>query len=225
MDKIIFENRSAAGLELAKKLKKFYKQSDVLVLALPRGGVPVAFEMAQTLELPLDVFLVRKIGIPWNPEVAMGAIAMGDVLILNEELIHFLKITEQQLNEAIIEEKKELLRRNILYRNDRPFPDVCHKTIILVDDGLATGATLQAAVQALKKMKAKHIVIAVPIGTKEAVEILKKQVDELICLNVPGFFHGVGGGYVSFPQTSDEEVIGLLTKARPATHKEDIENA
>ena len=214
MDNFIFEDRRDAGRKLAESLQKFCQRSDFLVLALPRGGVPIAFEIAKKLQLPLDVFLVRKLGIPWYKEVAIGAIAMEDVLILNEELIRSLKMTEKQISDLIAEEKKELLRRNILYRNNRPFPGLSHKTIILVDDGLATGATMQAAVHALKKMKARHIIIAVPVGTKEAVENLKNQVDELICLSIPIFFRGVGGGYLYFPQTSDEEVISLLKKAR-----------
>lgn len=211
MDK--FVDRQDAGIVLAKHLKEYANQSNAIVLALPRGGVPVAYEIATALSIPLDVFIVRKLGLPGYEELAMGALAMGDTIIFNERLRDQLHIDQASIDAVVESEQKELVRREHLYRGNRPFPDLLGKTIILVDDGIATGSTMHAAIKALRKFKPASIIIAVPVAARDTCEEMSKLVDQIICPLKPINFHAVGLWYENFSQTSDSEVIELLNKA------------
>ena len=206
----LFLNRADAGRQLAAELADLKGRKDALILALPRGGVPVAHELAVALSLPMDIFIVRKLGVPGYEELAMGAIALGDVRVLNEDVIEVMGIPESALDAVTALEKAELLRRNLLYRDDRPAPDVKGKTVIVVDDGLATGATMQAAVSALRREGAKTIIVAVPVGAEETCRKLRHEADHVACLRTPEPFYGVGAWYADFAQTEDEEVLTLL---------------
>jgi predicted phosphoribosyltransferase len=214
MEPGFFHDRSEAGRLLAAKLGAYTNRPDVLVLALPRGGVPVAYEVARALNAPLDVFLVRKLGVPGHEELAMGAIATGGVRVLNEEVKRALRIPDYVIDAVAAQEQRELARRERLYRGDRPPPDVRGKTVILVDDGLATGATMQAAVKALRQQQARRIVVAVPVAAPETCEQLREQVDDILCAATPEPFYAVGVWYQDFSQTTDEEVRDLLERAR-----------
>jgi predicted phosphoribosyltransferase len=217
-----FRDRADSGHRLASKLAKYVGRSDVIVLALPRGGVPVAFEVAGSLPAPLDVFIVRKLGIPGHEELAMGAVATGNVRVLNERIVNALGIPDDVIEAVTSWEKKELHRREQLYRTDRPPPDVRGKMVILVDDGLATGATMQAAVQALREQQPARIIAAVPTGSPDTCDAMKTHADEVICAITPEPFHAVGLWYGDFSQTSDEEVRELLAQAarlRPAAEQ------
>lgn len=205
-----FANRAEAGRRLAEKLSAYRGRENAIVLGLPRGGVPVAYEVAQRLGLPLDVFVVRKLGVPGYEELAMGAIASGNVSVLNEDVMRALPDSERILELVRAREKMELERREILYRQDRPAPDLSGRVAILVDDGLATGATMRAAAAALRKQGAAKIVVAVPVGAPETCREIEAEVDETICAVMPAFFHGVGQFYEDFSQTTDEEVRELL---------------
>ena len=211
---MIYHDRSEAGKELATKLSAYKDRDDVLVLALPRGGVPVAFEVAQALDAPLDVFLVRKLGVPGHEELAMGAIATGGVRVLNEEVVEYLKIPDRVIDSIAATELKELKRREIAYRGNRPEPEVKGKTVILIDDGLATGSTIRAAAQALRQQQPARIVVAVPVSAPETCDEYRIGVDEIICAATPEPFWGVGLWYHDFSQTTDEEVRDLLERAR-----------
>jgi putative phosphoribosyl transferase len=208
-----FQDRSEAGRLLATKLRAYADRGDVLVLALPRGGVPVAFEVAKALQAPLDVFLVRKLGVPWHEELAMGAIASGGVIVRNEEVITGLSVPGPVIETIVAREQRELARREHLYRNDRPFPDLHDRTAILVDDGLATGATMRAAVAALRRHQPAHSVVAVPIAATGTCEALRANVDEVVCAMTPEPFYAVGFWYEHFSQTTDDEVRDLLAQA------------
>ena len=205
-----FLNRAEAGRRLAEKLTAYRGRADAIVLGLPRGGVPVAYEVAQRLGLPLDVFVVRKLGVPGYEELAMGAIASGNVSVLNQDVMRALPNSEAILEMVMAQEKVELQRREARYRQDRPAPDLRGRVVILVDDGLATGATMRAAAAALRKQGVAKIVVAVPVGAPETCYEIKLEVDETICAFMPEFFHGVGQFYEDFSQTSDEEVRDLL---------------
>ena len=207
-----FKDRQEAGQILANKLSNYAKQN-VIVLGLPRGGVPVAFEVAKALKATLDVYVVRKLGVPGHEELAMGAIASGDVRILNKPAIADLLISEEEIEAETRKEREELKRRELLYRDDRPPLDVTNRTVILVDDGIATGSTIKAAIAALKKQKAGRIVVAVPVAPASTIEEIKGDVDEVICVSSPEFFYAISLWYDEFPQTSDEEVRELLKKA------------
>ena len=209
-----FIDRQDAGVVLAKQLSDYANQSNVIVLALPRGGVPVAYEVAVALSVPLDVFIVRKLGVPGYEELAMGAIASGGTAIFNEPLIHNLNLDHASIDAVLQSEQKELVRREHLYRGDRSFPALSGKIIILVDDGIATGATMRAAVMALRKHQPTSIIIAVPVAAREACEEMAKLVDKIICPLRPINFHAVGLWYENFSQTADSEVIELLEKSR-----------
>jgi predicted phosphoribosyltransferase len=209
---MMYRDRSEAGRILATKLAAYADQSDVLVLALPRGGVPVAFEVAQALRAPLDIFLVRKLGLPGHEELAMGAIASGGVRVLNEEVVRVLQVPEDVLEAVASAEQQELERRERLYRGERPPVDVRGKTVILVDDGLATGASMRAAVAALRQMGPARLIVAVPVGSAETCQNLKEQADEVVCASTPEPFRAVGLWYEDFSQTSDEEVRELLER-------------
>ena len=219
-----FRNRIEAGRQLAQKLAAYADRPDVLVLALPRGGVPVAYEVAKALNAPLDVFLVRKLGVPGHEELAMGAVATGGVRVLNEHVVRALGIPEYVIDAVAAWEEQELARRERLYRGNLPAPDVRGRTSILVDDGLATGSTMQAAVKALRKQQPAQIVVAVPTASPEACGALKLEADEVICAVTPQPFYSVGLWYEDFSQTTDEEVRELLARSRapaqPSTKSE-----
>src|SRR5882724_3681380 len=211
---MIYRDRSEAGKHLAARLAKYANRDDVLVLALPRGGVPVGFEVAKQLHVPLDIFLVRKLGLPGHEELAMGAISTGGVRVLNEDVVDYLQIPEGVIDAIAAIELRELERRERAYRGDRPEPDVQGKTIILVDDGLATGSTMRAAAVALRQQNPARIVIAVPVSARQTCDEYRMGVDEIVCVNMPEPFHGVGLWYNDFSQTSDDEVRELLKKAQ-----------
>jgi putative phosphoribosyl transferase len=188
------------------------------VLALPRGGVPVGFEVARELGLPLDVFVVRKLGLPWHDELAMGAIASDGVRVLDRDLIRVAKVSETEIARVIATEQAELERRERLYRGDRPFPDLRDKTALLVDDGLATGSTMRAAVEALRLEDPARVVVAVPVAAEETCDAFRDIADEIVCAETPEPFRAVGLWYADFSQTTDEEVHELLERARGAAH-------
>lgn len=205
-------DRYSAGKVLAEALKTYANRKDVIVLALPRGGVPVGFEIAKALSVPLDVFIVRKLGVPGHEELAMGALAMGGITVFNEELLQDLKIPQRSINKVIEMEQQELNRRVSVYRDDKPYPDLTGKMIILVDDGIATGATMRAAISALRQLKPKNIVIAVPVAELTTCEKMAKNVDQLVCPLKPTDFYAVGQWYEDFSQTTDDEVRELLNQ-------------
>jgi predicted phosphoribosyltransferase len=207
-----FRNRTDAGRQLAEKLAAYANRPDVLVLALPRGGVPVAFELARAFGAPLDVFLVRKLGVPGYEELAMGAVATGGVRVLNDEIVRGLGISEHEIDAVVARELRELSRRDRLYRGDRPLSDVAGRTVILVDDGLATGATMRAAVQALRQQQPGRIVAAVPTASPDTCQVLKAEADDVICAITPEPFFAVGHWYDDFTQTTDDEVQELLAR-------------
>jgi putative phosphoribosyl transferase len=208
-----FADRTDAGRKLAGELARFANEKNLLILALPRGGVPVAFEVARSLRAPLDVFVVRKLGVPGQEELAMGAIASGGVRVLNEDIIRSLDIFEDQIARVAANEQRELERREFVYRSGRSAPELADRTVILVDDGLATGATMRAAVHAVKALNPRKIVVAVPTAAPDTCSLLGKMVDEIICLITPSPFGGVGAWYRDFSQTSDGEVQRLLKEA------------
>src|ERR1700736_1846224 len=209
----LFRDRREAGRLLAEKLAAYANRPDVLVLALPRGGVPVGYEVARALSAPLDVFVVRKLGVPGYEELAMGAVATGGVRVLNDQLVERLGIPESLIDAVAARERQELTRRERLYRGNRPPPDVRGRTVILVDDGLATGATMYAAIEALRQQNPARIVVAVPTASPETCEEMKTKADGVICAITPEPFHAVGRWYRDFSQTTDEEVRVLLARA------------
>jgi predicted phosphoribosyltransferase len=209
-----FRDRQEAGRQLADKLAAYADQQDVSVLALPRGGVPVAFEVATALHVPLDVFVVRKLGVPDHEELAMGAIASGGVVVRNEEVIFGLGIPSQVFDLVLARERQELERRERLYRGEHPFPELAGRRVILVDDGLATGATMRAAVAALRQHRPSRCIVAVPVAPPDTCEDLRAEVDEVVCLMTPEPFYAVGLWYEQFPQLSDEQVRHWLAQAR-----------
>ncbi|HZN32591.1 MAG TPA: phosphoribosyltransferase [Pirellulaceae bacterium] len=210
---MLFRNRVEAGRRLAAELTNYADRPDVLVLALPRGGVPVGYEVARALHAPLDVFLVRKLGVPGRPELAMGAIASGGTRVLNEELLGMLSVPPRRIAEVAQREQRELDRRERLYRGSRLPPEIREKTVILVDDGLATGSTMRAAVLALRQLQPARIVVAVPVGAKQTCAEFESEADETICATTPEPFHAVGAWYDNFDPTSDDEVRRLLARA------------
>jgi putative phosphoribosyl transferase len=205
-----FEDRRDAGRRLAAKLVKYAGEPDVLVLALPRGGVPVAYEVAELLGAPLEVFLVRKLGVPGHDELAMGAIASGGVRVLNDDVINALRLSKEAIDAVTAREWRTLRERELSYRGERPRPRVEGCIVILVDDGLATGASMRAAVQTLNEERPKRLVVAVPVAPPETCEAIRAEVDEIVCALTPPVFHGVGRWYEDFLQTTDEEVRELL---------------
>jgi putative phosphoribosyl transferase len=208
-----FPNRTEAGRQLAEKLIKYAGRADVIVLGLPRGGVPVAFELAQRLGVPLDVFLVRKLGVPGFEELAVGAIASGGVRVLNEDVMRAIPNVDEVIESVTARETAELERREQTYRDGRPAPELRDRVVILVDDGLATGATMRAAVKALRQRGVAKIVVAVPVGPPDTCREFEDEADETICASAPEFFQAVGQYYEDFSQTSDEEVRELLARA------------
>jgi predicted phosphoribosyltransferase len=208
----LFRDRREAGRLLAAKLTAYANRPDVIVLALPRGGVPVAYEVARALGAPLDVFVVRKLGVPGSEELAMGAVATGGVRVLNDQLVNRLGIPDHLIDAVAVREGQELARRERLYRGGRPLLDVRDRTVILVDDGLATGATMHAAIAALRQLHPARIVVAVPTASPETCEEMRAEVDDVICAITPEPFQAVGRWYQDFAQTTDEEVQDLLTR-------------
>lgn len=209
-----FQDRYDAGEKLCQKLAGYRDSENTLVLALPRGGVPVGYMLAKNLNLPLDVFVVRKLGAPFNPELAIGAIGPNGTVVLNEALMGQLKMSRVTLDQIIRKEQDELERRLRRFRDDLPFPDLSGKTVILVDDGVATGSTALAAIRALQGMHAEKIVMAVPVSSFEAASVLEHEADEFYALKIPVPFQAVGLWYENFEQTGDEEVIRLLQRDR-----------
>jgi putative phosphoribosyl transferase len=209
-----FRDRAEAGRLLAQRLRHYAGRDDVVVLALPRGGVPVAYEVAQELDAPLAVFIVRKVGVPGHEELALGAIATGGVLVLNERLVQALGLDHDRLSRAIADEVRELERRQEAYDGERGPPDLDGKTVIIVDDGLATGSTMRAAALAVRQLNPAGVVIAVPVAAEETCDDLRDLVDEVVCEVTPRPFQAVGLWYEDFSQTSDEEVGELLERAR-----------
>jgi predicted phosphoribosyltransferase len=208
-----FRDRREAGRALAQKLHSYVGRDDVIVLALPRGGVPVGYEIASCLSAPLDVFIVRKLGVPGHGELAMGAIASGGIRVVNKDVLQYLPNAELILDAVAAKEEPEIERREREYRDGRRMPQLGGKVVILVDDGLATGATMRAAVAALRQHDAAKIVVAVPVGAPEICREFEKEVDETICAITPEEFYGVGQFYEDFSQTSDKEVRELLAAA------------
>ena len=211
--KPLFRDRTEAGHILAQQVKAVVTKSNSLVLALPRGGVPVGFEVARELHADLDVFLARKLGVPGREELAMGAVAGGGVRVLNHALIKQLGLSAELIDRVTGQERQEIERRERLYRGGRPALAANQRTVILVDDGLATGATMLAATRALRAQQPERIVVAVPVASRDACEELREHVDEVICVATPKFFHAVGAWYEDFSQTSDAEVRQLLERA------------
>jgi putative phosphoribosyl transferase len=207
-----FADRADAGRRLASALPEYAGRDDVLVLGLPRGGVPVAFEVARALRAPLDVYLVRKLGVPGHEELAMGAIASGGTRVVDERVVGELGIAEEAIAAVAATEQRELERRERLYREGRPPPAVEGRAAILIDDGLATGSTMRAAAAALRERSPARVIAAVPVAPPETVRRLAPEVDELVCLATPEPFYAVGLWYEQFGQTSDEEIIELLSR-------------
>lgn len=208
-----FRDRAEAGRLLAEKLRAYERHPDAIVLALPRGGVPVAYEVATSLHLPLDIFVVRKLGVPGYQELAMGAIASGGIRVLNEDVLRALPDAAAMVAEVTTQETRELERRERDYRGDRRPPEVSGRIVILIDDGLATGATMLAAIAALRKKAPAKIVVAVPVCPPETCGEIERVADEMVILLAPDWFRGVGQFYEDFGQTSDEEVRDLLARA------------
>lgn len=210
--KPLFKNRKDAAMILLEKLKNHKNQSDTIILALPRGGVPIASILATGLNLPLHLCLVRKLGVPSHKELAMGAIAKDDTIYLNKTLIALLNIQEKEIANVINEEQKELARRTKVYQDNWSLQTLTDKTVIVVDDGVATGATLHAAIMIIKKYQPKKIIVALPIAAQESFAMLKKMVDEIICIGIPKYLNSVGEWYEQFDQVSDQEVLQLMAR-------------
>lgn len=206
-------DRRDAGQRLAKLLGKYQGRQDCMVIALPRGGVPVGFEVAQALGLPLDICVVRKLGVPFQPELAMGAVAMGGVTVLHQDVISDLDITEQEVQQEAASELDELRRREQVYRGNRPMPALEGKTVLLVDDGIATGATAEAAMEALRRLGVKHLVVAVGVAPPDTIARLSCNADEVVSVLMPATLSSIGEWYEDFMQTTDTEVVDLLRLA------------
>lgn len=216
----IFANREEAGRQLAERLATLAEMEDAIVLALPRGGVPVAFEVARRLNCPLDVFVVRKLGVPWQPELAFGALASGGTRVLNADIVRACRLNETEIEKVIDAEELELARREMAYRNNRPAIDIAGKTVILVDDGLATGATMRAAVKAVRAKMPKQIIVAVPVGSVQTCSELDRLSDVIcVCATTPEPFYGVGMWYRDFSQTTDAEVREILARTDMASRQ------
>lgn len=208
----MYLDRSDAGTKLASRLEEYANREDVIVLALPRGGVPVGYQVARALGVGLDIFLVRKLGVPGYEELAMGAIASGGVRVLNDSVIRELRISDEQMERVASEEFRELKRRESAYRGDRPLPLIDGKTVILIDDGLATGSTMRAAIKALRRHDPAAIVVAVPVGAHETCQALKNEADQVVCINQSRDLGAISQWYANFDQTTDDEVIDLLNR-------------
>jgi len=215
-----FKNRQEAGRQLALRLHQYAGCENVIVLGVPRGGIPVAFEVATSLRVPLDIFVLRKLGVPGHEELAFGAIGSGGIRVLNRDVIDNLSVSEVEIAAVTKSEQAELQRRERRYRGDRPPLSLAKRTVILVDDGIATGASLRAAIHGIRKMRPAAIVVATPVAPRLTCNLLRQDVDELVCVEVPEPFYGVGQFYQDFSQVSDEEVIQFLQHAiRPPAEK------
>lgn len=210
---MLFQDRTDAGRQLADRLERLSERDDFLVLALPRGGVPVAFEVAERLDAPLDVYLVRKLGVPGQEELAMGAIASGGILVLNDDVVRGLGIPQETIDDVARREQVEMRRREDAYRDGRPSPQPQGKTVVLIDDGLATGASMHSAVEGLRKQGPAEVVVAVPVAPPSTIQAFRPLVDDIVWVHAPEPFYGVGYWYVDFAQTTDEEVRLLLQRA------------
>lgn len=210
-----FLDRDQAGQALGRRLLEWLRAEDLVVLALPRGGVPVAAPVASLLNAPLDIMVVRKLGFPGHEELAMGAIASGGVRVMNDDIMGWRGVDERTIREIVEREHKELQRREQRYRGDRPFPELAGKTVVLVDDGIATGATMEAAVKAVRAFDPARVVVAVPVAPPEAAERMRQLADDVVCLEQPEPFMGVGRWYRHFDQTSDEQVRDILQRFHP----------
>lgn len=215
---MFFVDRRDAGRQLATRLVRYAGREDVLVLALPRGGVPVAYEVAQALDALMDVFIVRKLGVPGHEELAMGAIASGGVVVLNEDVIEALQIPQEIIDAVAAREREEMSRREQAYRDDRPAPKIRGHCVILIDDGLATGASMSSAVASVRQQGPSRVVVAVPVAAVQTAERFDAEVDEFVAVRTPTPFYGVGQWYDDFSQTSDEEVRELLERAYQMHH-------
>jgi predicted phosphoribosyltransferase len=214
-----YEDRREAGRELAVHLRAYAGRPDAIVLALPRGGVPVGYQLADALGLPLDVFVVRKLGTPGHRELAMGAIASGGVRVLNREVVDALRIRGEEIDRVAREEEQELRRREALYRGERPMPSLADRVAIVVDDGLATGSSMRAAVQAVRQLRPSRVVVAVPVGASETCHDLRALADEVVCARTPHPFSAVGQWFRNFAQTTDDEVRDLLIGSKLPHHR------
>lgn len=208
-----FKNRRDAGRKLAQMLSAYMRGQNILILALPRGGVPVAYEVALALSVPLDILIVRKVGLPGQEELAIGAIASGGIRVLNRDIIRMLSVPEEVVNFVVKREIEELQRQERIFRGDRPPPEVHELTVLLIDDGLATGASMRAAVAGVRTRHPARIVVAVPVAAFETCDALRSEVDEVVCVMTPEPFYGVSRWYDDFSQVSDEEVRALLEEA------------
>lgn len=212
---MLFEDRNEAGKVLARELTAYKGRDDVLVLSIPRGGVVVGREIAKVLDAPLDVFITRKIGAPHNPELAIGAVASDGTLILDHQLAKRLGVSQDYIDQESERQKREIQRRIKEYRGELPPPQLKDKVVILADDGVATGATIRATIKAIQAQEPAELILAVPVGPKDTVERLRREVDQLFCLHAPEIFWAVGAFYNVFDQTSDEEVKALLQRDKP----------
>jgi putative phosphoribosyl transferase len=217
MEPTRFRDRAEAGRYLAERLRDYAGRDDVIVLALPRGGVPVGYEVAEALGVPLDVFVVRKLGVPGHEELAMGAIATGGVIVLDEGVIRSLRIGTREIEQVVARERREVERRETAYRNGRGPPELRGKTVVLVDDGLATGSTMRAAARAARRYEPKQVVVAAPVAAPETCRDLRADADDVVCAVTPTPLLAIGLWYDDFAQTSDEEVRELLDRAARAT--------
>jgi predicted phosphoribosyltransferase len=211
-----YRDRRHAGVELAERLKHLKGRKDLVVLALPRGGVPVAYQVARALDTPLDVFLVRKLGVPGHPELAMGAIASGGVRVVSPDVVFWYRIADSVIDAVALEEQVELERRERVYREGRARIDLRGRVLLLIDDGLATGASMKAAVEAVRAHGPSRIIVAVPVGAPDTCRELEEVADEVVCARSPEYFAAVGEWYIDFSQTTDEEVRQLLHEASRA---------
>lgn len=211
---IRFSDRATAGRRLAEALGDYAGRNDVVVYGLPRGGVPVAAEVARVLDAPLDVLIVRKLGVPGQPELAMGAVASGGVRVLNDEILRQIDVTEEQIDRITEEQRREVREREDRFRGDAEVPEAAGKIALVIDDGIATGSTMRASVEALREMGPEKIVVAAPVASYSACDDMERVADEVICLETPSPFHAVGAWYENFDQTTDAEVKQLLEQAR-----------
>lgn len=219
---MFFEDRTDAGRKLAKELKRYANRSDVVVLGIPRGGVPVAAEVAASLSAPLDVFLLRKLGVPGYEELAFGAIASGGVRVLDRQIIESVGISEEEIERVTSEERKEMWRREQAYRGDRPALKVKGKTVIVVDDGMATGASMTAGIRALRLMEPRRIVVAVPVAPEKTCILMMSEADEVVCVHTPRVFYAIGLFYDDFSQVEDEEVLAALERVNQEAWKKAV---
>jgi putative phosphoribosyl transferase len=214
---MIFENRVEAGRQLAQKLKAYADRRDVIVLGIPRGGVAVAFEVAKALRVPLDIFLSRKLGVPWHEELAFGALSTGSVRILDRDLIAKLGLSDREIDHVAKTVEAELKRRERVYRGARPPLQLQGKTVLLIDDGIATGSSMSAAIQALRQMRPAKIVVAVSVAPLQTYNRLTSEVDQLVCIDTPESFYAIGQFYEDFSQVTDDEVTNLLRRSTDTT--------